>query len=186
MGVSRGSTFLGGVLAGAVACVVVFALSLARRVPPPPPLAPPWLPGNPFPLDLTVVGPDGAPTTLRALAAGRPLVLHVGWMVSDSALRELGGLAALARALGDVVAVVAVVDPGDLDEVGDRRGEFGLGDFPVHRLVGDVPAGFAAPLGARTFLLDRDARLVLAHPDGADWSHPSVVERLRGLARGEA
>lgn len=135
-------------------------------------------PGAPLPIDAPLQEANGAPTTLRQLAAGLPTVIAPGYfrcpnlcgVVRDDLMAALAGSG--LRAGRDVAVAIVTIDPAETsaDAAGAREG--GEDRWPgAHYLTGrsdelQAAAGFHARYdpALRQFL--HPAGLVVATPDG--------------------
>jgi thiol-disulfide isomerase/thioredoxin len=104
---------------------------------------------------------DGEPTTLKAVSAGRPMLVNLWATWCDSCKKDLpalGRLVAKAQARGAVVAMVAVGEPRA------TVSSFSAREQIAGELLVDEEFTFADALGTReiptTLVFDREGRLV--------------------------
>jgi thiol-disulfide isomerase/thioredoxin len=108
----------------------------------------------------------GEPTTLRALAAGRPMVVDLYAIWCDGCRKQIASLEALADRIGDR-AVIVGVDVGDeLDAAATFASREGIG-YPT---FADPEFRFADSMGVSGL-----PHLLVVDPDGA------VVHRSQKL-----
>jgi thiol-disulfide isomerase/thioredoxin len=144
--------------------------------------APPPMPVRP------IRGPDGAETTLAAVANGQPTVLNIWATWCAPCIEEMPTLGALQRHFAGRLRVIAVsVDSeGDLDRARAALADLSQGALPLYA---DITRGIVWDVDARgmpvTIIYDRDGLEIARLVGGADWASDDAIALVEAtLAEG--
>lgn len=137
----------------------------------------------PLPRDWRVMDLEGQPTSLAA-DSGKVIVVNA-WATWCLPCRvEMPTLAALADSVrGDGIVVRAIAP--ETREAVSRWARAQRITLPLFVELQSFPAAWKLDALPRTWVLDREGRLVFTHRGAARWDHPEVLRFLRAVARGE-
>jgi thiol-disulfide isomerase/thioredoxin len=129
------------------------------------------------------MAPDGRLTSLAA-DSGKVIVVNA-WATWCLPCRvEMPTLAALTDSLrGDGIVVRAIAP--ETREAVSRWARAQRITLPLFVEVQHFPAAWKLDALPRTWVLDREGRLVFTHRGAARWDHPEVLRFLRAVARGD-
>ncbi len=126
---------------------------------------------------------SGALTSLAA-DSGKVVVVNA-WATWCLPCRvELPTLAALADSVAGDGVVVRAIAP-EAREVVARWARTHRVALPLFVEIEQFPSAWRLDALPRTWILDRDGRLLFTHRGAARWDHPAVIAYLRDVARGK-